>query len=102
MQKSNYFMFIGLLWLLVFPSCKEDCSLGTVRFQNTSVDPYNLYINSELLQRIEGSSLEEFSIGEGDNVFRVEQISGFIFVPTVKEETVNVIGCNDSQKWLFP
>lgn len=98
-----------LSFLLLFTSflfstaCEKenDCLNGTVRFTSQSNNPYNLYINDILERRIPGNTFIELNLPEGRHRAKVEQVSGYLLVPTIRETTLNVFGCQDSQ-WIFP
>lgn len=84
-------------------SCeKEDaCLTGTVRFTNTSANPYDLYIDNEFKSSISGNNFQEFDLLEGQHSGRVEQVSGYVFFPTIVENNLNVFGCQEIG-WVFP
>lgn len=86
----------------LFFSCeKEDCMTATVRFTNTSDDAYSLYIDDVFQFQVSGNSFKELDLSEGQHSARVEQVDGFIFFPTILDNSLNVFGCQESE-WVFP
>lgn len=104
MKEINiYFALLLALVSLVGLSCnnEDDCMTGTVRFINTSDNPYNLYIDDQFQLRIEGNSSEVLDLLEGESKGRVEQVSGFVLFPTILERNLVVFGCQE-EEWVFP
>jgi len=99
---KKFHLPILFLLLLFSTSCLQDeCSEGTVKFTNNSTNPYNLLINGEFKEELPGGSFYEIELPEGQHNARAEQVSGFLLFPTVKEKTLNVFGCQETQ-WVFP
>jgi len=104
MKISNALFIIALVvssFLTASCDNEEECLAATVRFTNTSMNPYDLYIDDAYTLRISGSTFQEFDLLEGQHEARVEQVSGFILFPTIVENTLNVFGCQESE-WVFP
>lgn len=79
----------------------DNCLTGTVRFTNTSNNPYDLYINNDYRFRLSGNTFREIDLAVGQYTARAEQVSGFIFFSTIVETELNVFGCQESE-WVFP
>lgn len=92
-----------LLSVMLFSTCKKDdpCTTGSVRFTNTSTNPYDLYVDDQFQIRISGNTFTELDFPEGQIRVRVEQVSGFILFPTMKEGRISVFGCQENE-WVFP
>lgn len=107
MKNFKTLFVTGLLLLsLSILSCNDDigtdpCLTGTVRFTNTSNNPYNLSIDGVFKFQLNGNSFRELDLSEGQHQAKVEQVSGYILFPTVKETTLNVFGCQETE-WVFP
>jgi hypothetical protein len=88
---------------LAFIGCEKEpsCTTGTVRFTSTSINPYSLYIDGDYQRQIPGNTFVEYELTEGTHQVKVEQVSGYLVFPTIKEGTLNVFGCKESE-WIFP
>jgi hypothetical protein len=104
-MKQNFMVvFLSLLisnFLLFACISVDECPSGTVRFSNTSDNPYELYINGEWEMRIDGNTFTELDLPEGKHQAKVEQLSGYLLFPTIVGSELNVFGCQESQ-WIFP
>ena len=101
MKKVTILMIF--LTMLPFIACKKEapCTTGTVRFTSTSANPYNLYIDGVFKKQIPGNTFSELELTEGSHQVKVEQVSGFILFPTIKEGVISVFGCQELE-WIFP
>ena len=67
---------------------------ATITVDNNSSNPYNLYINGKLYGKIPGGGLTNpIEIPSGDVTLKGVQVSGYVFSPTIKEETVTTTSC---------
>lgn len=100
---KNLNRLLLLISIVSFFSCEKDtpCTTGTVRFTNTSNNPYDLYVDNEYQFRINGNTFSDLDLLEGQRQVKVEQVSGFILFPTILENTISVFGCQESE-WVFP
>ena len=83
-------------------SCKkEKCDKGTVRMSNNSNELYNVYIDGTFKESLNGKTFKEYDLPEGTHQVKAVQQDGYLFFPTVKETTVNVYGCEETE-FIFP
>lgn len=98
---------LPLLAILFFTACEKDkdtkpnCDKGTIRFTNTSNNPYNLSINGQGKGQVSGNSFVEYEVGKGEHSCKAEQASGYLLYPTVRETKVSIFGC-DEKEFVFP
>lgn len=100
-QKILSLVFICSIILFCSCSKEDDCLSGTVRFSNTSDNPYNLFIDGTFQQEIPGNTFIELDLLEGQHSATAEQVSGYLLFPTIRETTLNVFGCQEIG-WVFP
>lgn len=84
---------------------KQPCELknfGVYEFENNSDFPYNLYINGKFIERINGKTVNSFNLTPGEKSIKVEQTTGYLLYPTIKEARISVIKCKKSGKYIFP
>jgi len=97
---------LAFLFSLVLFSCSKDdddggggggnpCTTADVRIVNNSSNPYYLYVNGSYNSSLQGNTFTDLTLNEGGYNFKVEQISGFLFYPTIKEWSINLVGCQD-------
>lgn len=95
---------LAFLFSLVLISCSKDdddggggnpCTTADVRIVNNSSNPYYLYVNGSYNSSMQGNTFTDLTLNEGSYNFKVEQISGFLFYPTIKEWSINLVGCQD-------
>jgi hypothetical protein len=97
------FLFIAISFL----SCKKEvitvpsCPTGKIRLTSNSSNPYNLYIDGVLKNKVAGYAYIEYDLPEGSHTFKAEQVSGYVLYPTVKSSTIAIFGCKDTE-WIFP
>ena len=106
MKNFNRLIMMSLiLSSVMFFSCSKDsidnCLTGTVRFTNTSSNPYDLWVDGTYQFRLSGNTFRELDLTEGQHNAQVEQVSGYILYPTIKETTLSVFGCQE-REWIFP
>lgn len=105
-MKSKFtYLTISLFFLstLLSTSCnqEDDCFMGTVRFTNTSNNPYRIYLNGDYEMQLPGNTFTEIELIEGSYNLKAEQVSGYILYPTVKQTELHIFGC-DEKEWVFP
>ena len=98
---SPTLLFLICIALLCSCNKEDECLDATVRFTNNSSNPYNLFIDGVFQKEISGNTFFELDLLEGQHTASVEQVSGFILFPTIKETTLNVFGCQEIG-WVFP
>jgi hypothetical protein len=71
-------------------------------FTNTSSNPYNVYVNGIYFGSVSGKTSKSVTVNEGNSVtLKAEQVSGYVFYPTIKTSTTNFVRCS-SYSWQFP
>lgn len=102
---TPFILFIFFLSGTTFLSCSKDdidtCLTGTIRFTNTSSNPYDLWVDGNYQFRLSGNTFREIDLTEGQHSANVEQVSGYLIYPTTRETTLNVYGCQE-REWVFP
>ena len=97
---------LAFIFSLVLFSCSKDddgggggggnpCTTAVVRMVNNSSNPYYLYVNGSYYGSLQGSTFDDYTLTEGYYNIKVEQISGYLFYPTIKEWSINLVGCQD-------
>jgi len=86
--------------LTLFASCKKDDSAspatttqtntGTIRFNNTSSNPYQVNIDGVSHGILQGKSFSDVTVDAGTHTTEVIQQSGYLVYPTDESNTVNV------------
>lgn len=77
-------------------------STGTLKFVNTSSNPYHIYINGVAITDLNGgSTLSDYYMPIGAYSLRVLQISGYILSPTDKTYT-GTLTCGGTLLVTFP
>ncbi|HRD82098.1 MAG TPA: hypothetical protein PLL53_15170 [Saprospiraceae bacterium] len=99
MQSFVFLLFMGIA-LLTGTGCDKE-EIGSVKFSNTSTNPYQLIINGESRGEFSGGSWRIFELKAGYYELRAEQVSGFILFPTVKTGEIWVKD-GDYLEWSFP
>ncbi|HAT76661.1 MAG TPA: hypothetical protein DCS19_07420 [Flavobacterium sp.] len=75
---------------------------GDFMFQNTSSNPYNVYINGELIGDIDGNTTQPLYYQPiGSYTIKVVQKSGYVISPTENNFTSNLI-CGQTISVVFP
>jgi|GEM_PF-1277811 len=105
--KSNIMKFKIIFFLLTFfvASCSKDddsgggggggCTTAEVRLVNNSSNPYYVYVNGSYNTTMQGNTFIDYTWNEGYYNIKVEQVSGYLFYPTIKETSFNLIACQD-------
>ncbi len=77
---------------------------GTLTFQNTSSNPYNVYVNNYLLvQNMSGGgTVKSFPTTPGNYTIRVEQQSGYALYPTIITFPIRELICGNELTSTFP
>ena len=68
---------------------------------NGSSDPYNVYVNNKFILVVAGKKKETIAAPAGFAKITVEQKSGYILYPTVKEYESTISAC-ESHYLVFP
>lgn len=77
-------------------------STGTLKFVNTSSNPYHIYINGVAITDLNGgTTLFDYYMPIGAYSLRVLQISGYVLTPTDKTYTVTLT-CGGTLTTTFP
>lgn len=103
MKKIIIFSFALLTLACSKEEVKPDCqtkSFGYIKFLNSNSDPYNCYIDNIYNGIIPASSSNTFQVNSGSIVFKLEQKSGYIFVPTVYSNSTTISNCNTTNIML--
>lgn len=95
---------------LLLSSCAKDdtntakpskCTTGTIRFTNTSKNPYYIYIDGNVVGLLDGGKFLDEEVNVGSHSVRAKQYSGYILIPTDESNKVSVTGCG-SVEFVFP
>jgi hypothetical protein len=89
---------LSLFSLIIFTACETTFQL---EFTNGSSDTYELYINDEYQQDVEGKKKVTYTIPEGYWSAKVVQKTGYIFYPTIKEYS-GTCDAGESYYIVFP
>jgi hypothetical protein len=110
MKKFNLYSVFLILFLLIVSCAKENnqpsCEVyktGTITISNSSSNPYKIYIDGVFQIQLSGGSISqelEINEGNGRELYAV-QVSGYLFYPTEKQTTLNVVRCS-SYNWQIP
>jgi PKD repeat protein len=84
----------------VYSDCETN-QYGWIKFNCTSNNSYDLYINNVFQQRLAAHTATTYKLDNGTYTCRVEQVSGYIFYPTIETKSINVASCN-TVTWTFP
>ena len=110
MRKILFFVAIALIAI----SCEEtvednrtECqkeNIGYIKFSNTSSDAYDVFVNNVHYKQQPGNTVSgswlKYAAGKQYNI-KVQQVSGYIFTPTVRNYTVTLNQC-DEKTVTFP
>jgi hypothetical protein len=104
-QKLIFLLFI-IISIGVTGCVKSDCEIdkfGTVTISNNSSNPYDIDLDGVHLIQLPGGSIsDKIRINEGNNrTLHCKQVSGYIFFPTERTNTLNVVRCSD-YTWQIP
>lgn len=92
-------ILMPILLLLSLGACTKDSNSnnatptntnGTIRFNNTSKNPYNIYVDQNFQQVLQGGTFKDITVTAGSHSTEVLQISGYLFSPTVETNMVTV------------
>jgi len=84
----------------VYSDCEAN-EYGWIKFSCTSNYSYDLYINGTFKERIPGRTSLTYKLNAGTYNCRVEQVSGYIFYPTIESKSIKVESCYTTT-WSFP
>jgi len=100
-----------LIIMLFMSSCSESerlepCEVnrtGTITVSNSSSNQDKVYVDGVLKVQLAGGSIsQKITINEGNGrQLYAEQVSGYLFYPTTKTSTFNVVRCTD-YSWQIP
>lgn len=77
-------------------------STGTLTFQNTSTNPYRVFVNSVEIFTMNGKTSEVVNyVPTGSYSIRVLQVSGYAVYPT-DETYTGTVGCGQTLQVIFP
>lgn len=71
----------------------DPCASGTIKFINNTLSPYKLYINDKFVKEQGKKSVYDHTAFSGSYTVKVEQVSGFIVYPDVREYSIKLAGC---------
>jgi len=79
----------------------QSIGYGEVTFVSNSNNPYRITVDGTFLADIPGNGSLRAYVYSGNRTLKATQISGFIFTPTIVEQTANVASCN-AYTFRFP
>lgn len=79
----------------------DPCPDGTITLVNNSSNPYNIYFNGAHEYTMQGGTRQDVTKPKGSYSIKVEQESGYVLYPTVKEYSTTLSGC-DTKTVSFP
>lgn len=84
------------------PDCEKN-NYGYLTVSNTADDPYDIYVNGAYKGPVQAHSIKQnIVVYQANGVFlRAEQTTGYVFYPTVRTSTVNIIECS-TYSWQIP
>lgn len=63
---------------------------GTIQFINNSQNPYDVFVDGTHVFQQSGKTTRDHSVSAGSHKVKVQQVSGYVLYPTVKEYEPNV------------
>ena len=81
-------------------ACEENNTFS-LELTNGASNPYDIYVNNRFRQTIAGKEKSTIAIPAGFAKIRVEQKSGYILYPTVKEYEWTISAC-ENYYLVFP
>lgn len=101
-------LLLSLLSVTLIYSCKKDgqagkpaSNEGTIRFTNTSSNPYTIYINGGQVGTVTGKKFREYNKEAGNYILKAVQESGYVIYPTVRE-TSFYLSAGQEKEFVFP
>lgn len=97
-------ILLSIIMLAAIGCSKDETEMetkGKIRFTCTSDNPYKAYIDGSYKGNIPGNSFDEFYVDPGSHTCKVEQVSGYVFYPTVQTCNINVTAGNEYE-FVFP
>ncbi len=97
-------LFFLLVLSLFITSCEKESDIFLssrkyeLRFTSTSRNPYLIEVNGNS-DIIPGNTYKSYKFKKGSYSWRVEQQSGYLLYPTIREGTVNL---NEDKEIVFP
>lgn len=98
---------LGLLSVLLVMSCTKSetktdpCAKGTLKFISYSKYPYTIYLNDREVKTLDQKNTYEHEAYTGHYNIKIEQDSGYIATPYMKEYSVNLGGCK-TETFVIP
>ncbi|MBZ0099561.1 MAG: hypothetical protein K8F30_10775, partial [Taibaiella sp.] len=71
----------------------DPCAKGTIKFVSMSDHSYSIYLNDEQVKNVVKRETYEHSGFTGHYNIKVQQDSGYVAAPYVKEYSINLKGC---------
>jgi len=82
------------------PTC-QTLNTCKINFISNSSNPYNVYVNNVFKFQLAGNTSKEIEVTSLTPTLKAVQVSGYILLPTIKEEQVLVESCK-SYFWTLP
>jgi len=109
MKKISILFFVSMMLIACasnepeLTECQKE-NVGYLKFNNTSSNAYDIFIDGTHYKQQPGNSISsswvKFKAGKA-YVIKVQQVSGYIFSPTVKNFNVTINQC-DEKTITFP
>lgn len=103
MKKMILFLLVGFFFYGCEPvednrtACQKE-NVGYFAFQNTSANAYDVFINGTYYKQQPGNSYSSqwvaYPAGKAYTI-KVQQVSGYVFSPTVKNYNVTLNQCDE-------
>ena len=103
-MKKLSFILLSIILLTAIGCSKDEAEMqtkGKIRFTCTSDNPYKAYIDGSYKGNIPGNSFDEYYVEPGEHTCKVEQISGYVFYPTVQTADF-VVSAGSEYEFVFP
>jgi hypothetical protein len=84
------------------PDCERN-NYGYLTVSNSSNNPYDVYVSGLFVRRVQGNSVvQNIVVYQGNGItLRAEQVSGYVFYPTIVTTSGNFIECS-TYSWQIP
>jgi hypothetical protein len=82
------------------PACEVNSTSGLI-LTNNSNNPYDIEVNGIPQARMPGRTTSTLVLRAGSYTLKATQVSGFIFSPTIVNNTLNAVACQN-YTWQFP
>jgi len=98
-------LLIAAIWMMIFTGCTKednaDCSMGKLRYTNTSNNRYTIYLDGASKGNLSGNKFIEYDVTKGSHSIKAVQFEGYVLYPTIRETNVTIQGC-DNKEFIFP